>query len=199
MSVPAFSIGELGRRTGCKVQTIRWYEEVGLLPPASRTAGGHRVYGAAHLQRLDFVRHAREFGFSLDAIRTLLALSDHPERPCETVHALAVQQLASVEDKLRRLETLRGELARLTDACRGGPAGECQILETLADHSHGHCVSADHAPPGPGVVARDGVTSPRSGPGSMLVPSTFPPACRQRWQPVRTAQRHEWRMGKELW
>lgn len=145
MSEATLSIGELGRRTHCKVQTIRWYEGVGLLPPPARTAGGHRVYGPAHLARLDFIRHARELGFPLDAVRALLALSDRPDRPCEEAHALASVQLALVEDKLRRLESLRVELARMTDACRGGAAAECRILETLADHSHGHCVSPDHA------------------------------------------------------
>ena len=145
MSEPDLSIGELGRRTHCKVQTIRWYEEVGLLPPPARTRGGHRVYGGRHLARLDFIRHARELGFPLDAVRALLALSDRPDRPCEEAHALASSQLAIVEDKLRRLEALRVELARMTDACDGGVAGECRILETLADHSHGHCASPDHA------------------------------------------------------
>lgn len=129
------------------MQTIRWYEEVGLLPPTARTEGGHRMYGQPHLERLDFIRHAREFGFTLDAVRALLALSDHPERPCEEVHSLASGQLAAVEDKLRRLETLRAELARMTDACKGGAAGDCRILETLADHSHSHCASPDHAVP----------------------------------------------------
>ncbi len=141
----SLSIGELARHTHCKVQTIRWYEEVGLLPPPARTAGGHRVYGPQHLARLDFIRHARELGFPLDAVRALLALSDRPDQPCEDAHALASSQLAVVEDKLRRLEALRVELARMTDACRGGVAAECHILETLADHSHGHCVSSDHA------------------------------------------------------
>lgn len=139
------SIGELGRRTHCKVQTVRWYEEVGLLPPPARTAGGHRVYGPAHLARLDFIRHARELGFPLDAVRALLALSDHPDRPCEDAHALASSQLALVEDKLSRLEALRVELTRLADTCRGGVAAECRILEILADHSHGNCASPDHA------------------------------------------------------
>lgn len=148
MTARPYSIGDLGRLAHCKVQTIRWYEEVGLLPAPARTAGGHRTYGQAHLQRLDFIRHAREFGFTLDAVRTLLALSDHPERPCEEVHALASSQLAAVEDKLHRLQTLRAELERMTDACRGGIAGECRILETLADHSHGHCGNADHAADG---------------------------------------------------
>ena len=145
MSASLLSIGELGRLTRCKVQTIRWYEEVGLLPPPARTEGGHRVYGPTHLARLDFIRHARELGFPLDAVRTLLALSDRPERQCEEAHALASSQLAVVEDKLRRMEALRVELARMTDACRGGVAGECRILETLADHSHGHCASPEHA------------------------------------------------------
>jgi len=147
MTTHSLSIGELGRRTRCKVQTIRWYEEVGLLPVPARTEGGHRVYGSSHLKRLDFIRHAREFGFTLDAVRALLALSDHPERPCEEVHALASGQLAAVEDKLRRLKTLRAELVRMTDACRGGTAGDCHILETLADHSHGLCASPDHSVP----------------------------------------------------
>ena len=145
------SIGELGHRARCKVQTIRWYEEIGLLPPPARTAGGHRSYAERHLARLDFIRHARELGFPLDAVRALLALSDHPERRCEEAHALAGAQLALVEDKLRRLQALRVELARLTGACRGGVVAECRILETLADHSHGHCADPDHA----GVDATD--------------------------------------------
>lgn len=154
MSASLLSIGDLGRRTRCKVQTIRWYEEVGLLPSPARTEGGHRVYGPAHLARLDFIRHARELGFPLDAVRALLVLSDRPERECEEAHALASAQLAVVKDKLRRLEALRVELARMTDACRGGVAGECRILETLADHSHGHCASPEHAAADPaGVTA----------------------------------------------
>lgn len=145
MKAGLLGIGELGRRTGCKVQTIRWYEEVGLLEPPARTEGGHRMYGSAHLARLDFIRHAREFGFTLDAVRTLLDLSDAPDRPCEEVHALAMSQLVAVKEKLRRLETLHAELERMTDACRGGITGDCRILETLADHTHAHCMNADHA------------------------------------------------------
>lgn len=144
MAAATLSIGDLGRRTHCKVQTIRWYEEVGLLPLPARTDGGHRVYGGEHLARLDFIRHARELGFPLDAVRALLALSDRPDRPCEEAHSLASAQLALVEDKLRRLKALRVELTRMTDACSGGIAAECRILETLADHSHAHCTNSDH-------------------------------------------------------
>jgi len=139
-------IGQLAREAGCKVQTVRWYEEVGLLPSPARTEGGHRLYGRAHRERLAFIRHAREFGFGLDAIRRLLDLASHPERPCADAHALAVSQLAEVEAKLRRLADLRDELARLAETgCRDGVAAGCHVLETLADHDHGHCLSAAHA------------------------------------------------------
>lgn len=155
MTAATLSIGDLGRRTHCKVQTIRWYEQVGLLPPPARTSGGHRVYGGEHLARLDFIRHARELGFPLDAVRTLLGLSDRPDLPCTEAHALATAQLILVEDKLRRLDALRAELLRMTDACSGGVAAECHILGTLADHTHGHCANPDHGNPdhGSGDVA----------------------------------------------
>ncbi len=146
MAQAPLSIGSLARRTGCKVQAIRWYEEVGLLPRPVRTAGGHRVYGPAELERLDFIRHAREFGFPLDAIRRLLDLAARPDQPsCDAAHRIACDQLASVEAKLRRLNTLRAELARMVaTGCRGAPS-DCRILATLADHDHGHCVDAAHA------------------------------------------------------
>ena len=89
MTARPYSIGDLGRLAHCKVQTIRWYEEVGLLPAPARTAGGHRTYGQAHLQRLDFIRHARELGFEVDAIRQLLGLADEPDRPCHEADAIA--------------------------------------------------------------------------------------------------------------
>jgi DNA-binding transcriptional MerR regulator len=153
-------IGQLAREAGCKVQTVRWYEEVGLLPPAMRSEGGHRLYGRPHRERLAFIRHAREFGFGLEAIRRLLELAAHPERPCGDAHALAVSQLAEVEAKLRRLGNLRDELARLVveTGCRDGIVADCRVLETLADHGHGHCLSAAHgaaAPKGSAIAARE--------------------------------------------
>ena len=139
-------IGQLAREAGCKVQTVRWYEEVGLLPLPARTEGGHRLYGRAHRERLAFIRHAREFGFGLDAIRRLLDLAANPDRSCSDAHAMAVAQLAEVEAKLRRLTVLRDELARLAETgCAEGPIAECRVLETLADHDHGHCLSDAHA------------------------------------------------------
>lgn len=117
-----------------------------MLPPAARTAGGHRVYGAAHLARLDFIRHAREFGFPLGAVRELLDLAARPDgASCEAAHGIACARLSEVEEKLRRLEVLRAELAHMVeDGCRGAPA-DCRILNTLADHDHGHCLDTGHA------------------------------------------------------
>jgi DNA-binding transcriptional MerR regulator len=146
MTQRAFSIGDLARQTACKVQTIRWYEDIGLLPTAARTGGGHRIYGEAHLARLDFIRHAREFGFPIDAVRALLDLASRPDQAsCEAAHELASAQLASVENKLKRLESLRAELAHMVEiGCHGAPA-DCRILATLADHDHGHCLTTEHS------------------------------------------------------
>lgn len=138
------SIGELGRATGVKATTIRWYEAAGLLPPPARTGGGHRAYGRAHLDRLGFIRHARELGFGLPAIRDLLGLAGHPDADCSAVHAIAMARISDIDSRLRRLEALRAELVRMAESCRGGVVGHCRIIETLADFTHGHCVHPDH-------------------------------------------------------
>lgn len=146
-------IGQLAHEAGCKVQTVRWYEEVGLLPSPARTEGGHRLYGRPHRERLAFIRHAREFGFGLEAIRKLLDLAARPERLCGDAHALVVTQLAEVEAKLRRLAALRDELTRLVGAgCDNGLAAGCHILEALADHDHEHCLSAALTGAGDAVI-----------------------------------------------
>ncbi|MBY0338831.1 MAG: helix-turn-helix domain-containing protein [Acetobacteraceae bacterium] len=144
------SIGDLARATGVKATTIRWYEAEGLLPSPARTEGGHRAYGQAHLDRLGFVRHARELGFPMPAIRELLGLADQPDRDCGAAHGVATAQIAAIDEKLERLRALRAELARVAEACRGGRAAECRILEVLADHRHGRCTDPLHAAPGAG-------------------------------------------------
>jgi DNA-binding transcriptional MerR regulator len=93
MSGREIGIGDLARTTGCKVQTIRYYEEIGLMPEPARTAGNQRRYDQRHVDRLAFIRHSRELGFSLEAIRELLSLSDRPEQPCDAVDQLARRQL----------------------------------------------------------------------------------------------------------
>lgn len=138
------TIGDLSRATGVKPTTIRWYEREGLLPPPARTEGGHRAYADAHLQRLGFVRHARELGFPMPAIRELLELAARPDSDCGAAHAAATAQITAIDSKLRRLAVLRAELVRVAEACRGGRAAECRVLETLADHSHVGCADPTH-------------------------------------------------------
>ncbi|MDR5654335.1 MerR family transcriptional regulator [Ruixingdingia sedimenti] len=129
------TIGSLANKTGTKVQTIRYYEQIGLMPEPGRTEGGQRRYGDDELDRLAFIRHARQLGFSLEAIRELLDLSDHPHRPCLEADAIARRQLKQVEQRLARLEALHTELQRMVHECSGGQTADCRVLEVLRDHS----------------------------------------------------------------
>lgn len=129
------SIGELSRRTGVKVPTIRYYEGVGLMPVPVRSEGKQRRYTAAEVSRLNFIRHARDLGFEVEAIRELLVLSAEPERPCAEVDAIARRHLAEVERRIGQLTALRAELQRMLDECCHGRMCECRVIETLADHS----------------------------------------------------------------
>ena len=130
-----FTIGHLAREAGIKVQTVRYYEQIGLLPRATRSAGNQRLFDEAARDRLAFVRHARELGFSLEAVRELLELSDHPERPCDRADAIARRQLEAVERRIARLEALRAELGRMLAQCSPGTVAECRVIETLSDHA----------------------------------------------------------------
>ena len=127
-------IGELSRRTGVKVTTIRFYEGAGLMPQPPRSEGDRRLYDAGHVRRLSFIRHARELGFEMDDVRTLLELSDRPEGSCEPVDDIAGRHLAAVELKIAKLTALKGELARMLDCCGHGVVAECRVIESLADH-----------------------------------------------------------------
>ena len=129
------SIGQLAKSTGCDVQTIRCYEQQGLIAPAGRTAGNQRFYDQAECDRLSFIRHSRDLGFSLDQIRTILALQDQPHQSCEAVDAVARAHLAEVESKITRLTNLRDELQRMVQSCGGGEVADCRIVQVLADHS----------------------------------------------------------------
>lgn len=129
------TIGTLGKKTGTKVQTIRYYEQIGLMPEPGRTEGGQRRYGVAELDRLSFIRHGRQLGFSLEAIRELLDLSDDPNRPCHEADIIARRQLKQVEQRMARLEALKTELQRMVHDCSGGNSSECRVLEVLRDHS----------------------------------------------------------------
>lgn len=133
-----FSIGELSRRTRVKVPTIRYYEQIGLLPEPPRSEGQQRRYDAGHAARLNFVRHARELGFDVEAIRELLAMSAQPNRPCSEVDAIARRHLGEIDRRIAHLTTLRAELQRTVDECVQGRVCECRVIETLADDTHAH-------------------------------------------------------------
>ena len=126
------TIGNLAKATGTKVETIRYYERIGLLPPPPRTAANYRAYSAAHVGRLSFTRRARDLGFSIEQIRALLDLSDQHDRPCEAVDLIAREHLAEVDRRLADLRSLRRELSALIDQCQHGTVAECRIIEALA-------------------------------------------------------------------
>ena len=126
------AIGELGRRTETKVETIRYYERIGLLGAPSRTAGNYRAYGPEHLNRLSFIRRSRDLGFSLDQVRALLDLADQRERPCDAVDVIAKEHRAEVDRKIADLRALRRELDGMIDQCRCGTVADCRIIEALS-------------------------------------------------------------------
>lgn len=133
--MPTLTIGKLAGATDVKVPTIRFYEQIGLLPKADRSASDRRLYGQATVQRLLFIRRARRLGFSVGAIRSLLALTDDPDRPCAEANVLAAEQLAEVEAKIEQLLALRGELYRMATADCHGRAGDCRVIEALSERA----------------------------------------------------------------
>lgn len=134
------SIGELSRRTGVKVPTIRYYESVALMPAPPRSEGKQRRYGEPEVSRLAFIRHARDLGFGIDAIRELLAMSAQPEQSCAEADRIARRHLSEVDRRISQLVALRTELQRMVDACGHGRVCDCRVIETLADH--GQCEKA---------------------------------------------------------
>lgn len=128
-------IGELAKRTAVKVPTIRFYEQIGLLDPPPRTEGNQRRYGKAEVDRLNFIRHARELGFEVDDIRELLAMSAEPQASCHTADSIARNHLGEIERRIASLKALKGELTRMIEECGHGRICDCRIIEALADHS----------------------------------------------------------------
>ena len=131
------SIGALSRRTGVKAQTIRYYESVALMPAPPRSEGKQRRYAESDVSRLIFIRHARELGFEIEAIRTLLALQDNPNQPCATADHIARARLVDVEQRIRSLTALKAELDLMIKECRHGHVATCRVIEVLANH--GQC------------------------------------------------------------
>lgn len=124
-------IGTLSKRTGCGVQTIRYYERIGVLPVAARSAGGYRLYGNEHLKRLTFIRRARALGFSLGEVRTLLKLADVRRRPCAEVRAVGEMHLKQVRAKIADLRTIERVLKDMIARCAEGIRPDCPLIEAL--------------------------------------------------------------------
>ena len=136
------SIGKLSEAAGVKVPTIRYYEQIGLLGEPERSAGNQRLYSSLAGERLAFIRHARDLGFPLEAIRELLGMSDRPDQPCAAVDSIARAQLAAVEGRITRLTGLKSELERMIAQCAGGCVADCRVIESLANHAH---CATDHS------------------------------------------------------
>lgn len=131
------TIGDAARQSGVKVPTIRYYESIGLLPAPPRSEGNQRAYQEQDIARLAFIRHARELGFEIEAIRTLLSLQDDPYQSCASADAIAKARLIEVEQRIRSLLALKAELEMMVEGCGHGRVDQCRVIEVLADH--GHC------------------------------------------------------------
>ena len=128
---PALSIGEVSRLSGVNIETIRYYERIGMTPHPARTAGGHRAYDRELLQRLRFIRRGRELGFSLDELRAMLRLVDDGTLTCADIHAMTMEHLADVQRKIADLRRLEQVLKDMAAECSRGNVPECPIIETL--------------------------------------------------------------------
>jgi DNA-binding transcriptional MerR regulator len=129
-----FTIGDLSRKTGVKVPTIRYYEQMGLMAQAERSEGNQRRYSTSERDRLSFIKHARDLGLTIESIRELLELSAHPERPCEQADRIASEQLRAVRDRIEKLKRLEQELERISTHCQSGQVKDCYVIRALASH-----------------------------------------------------------------
>ncbi len=130
------TIGALSKQTGCHIETVRYYERIGVLLKPPRSEGGHRLYGREHIKRLMFVRRSRELGFSLGEIRTLLKLVDGKQYTCREVKALMEEHLGDIKKKISDLKRLQKTLADISSQCEGGMVPECPIIDALFEEKH---------------------------------------------------------------
>jgi MerR family mercuric resistance operon transcriptional regulator len=125
------AIGTLSRHTGTNVETVRYYERVGLLPAPARSSGGYRLYGTDHLKRLSFIRRARALGFSLSEVRKLLTLADQRRRPCSEVRVVAAAHLEDVKGKIADLRRMERVLTETVARCEAGGGSHCAVIDAL--------------------------------------------------------------------
>lgn len=144
-----YTVGQLAKVTDTKAVTIRYYEQQGLLPSATRTPAGYRLYTETERDRLLFIRRSRGLGFSLDDVRELLGLADRKNHSCAAVDAKVELQLAQVRARIRDLQGLEGELERLIKCCQGGVIEECRIIESLSNQSSARPTAKESVLPPP--------------------------------------------------
>lgn len=153
------AIGTLSKRTGCKIETIRYYERAGLLPAPARSPGGYRLYGTQHLKRLTFIRRARGLGFSIGEVRTLLDLADHRQRPCAEARVLAAAHLEDVRAKITDLKAMEQVLRETVARCGEGTGSHCPLIEALY---------RDESAAGGLALRRSSISLERVGPAAKL-------------------------------
>jgi len=128
-------IGELAKHSQCKIETIRYYERIGLLPPPQRSDNGYRVYQSQHAKRLSFIRRCRELGFSIEEIRALLELVDGGVYQCQDIKSLTLQHAANIRAKIADLSKLEKTLSAIAAQCHDGNSPDCPIIDALFDPS----------------------------------------------------------------
>jgi Cu(I)-responsive transcriptional regulator len=138
MERDALTIGDLAKATNTKVETVRYYEQIGLMPSPKRSASNYRNYETGHVERLGFIRRSRALGFSLDQVRELLSLADNLSRSCAAVDEIAREHLAEIDRKVADLKVLRRELDALLQQCRHGVVAECGIIKALTRKPANH-------------------------------------------------------------
>ena len=127
------AIGEMSRRTGVNIETVRYYEKIGLMPKPNRSEGGNRLYNDVQLQRLYFIKRCREIGFSQLEIRALLSMVDQGNVTCAEVHKVTTAHVADIRQRIKDLRKLEKVLTQMTNECSRGDVPECPIIETLFD------------------------------------------------------------------
>lgn len=128
------TIGRLAKASDVKVTTIRYYESIGLIDPPDRSAGGQRIYDAKAIERMRFIRHARDLGFPLEAIRELIALSRNEDRSCAEVDEIARRHAEDIKQRIKRLKSLQREINRMINECAVDRVADCRIMEALSNH-----------------------------------------------------------------
>ncbi len=136
------TIGRLSKAAGVNVTTIRYYESIDLMGEPDRSESGQRLYGDDSVHRLSFIRHARDLGFPMEAVRDLIQLQAEPGEDCAAVDAIARRQLSDVRERLNQLEALEAELKRMISSCEGGKVGTCRVMAALNDHDE--CLEQAH-------------------------------------------------------